>query len=205
MGFRTAYQQRRADLVAPDSVTPVYYRQPVAPVRMPPHERWAIPLFCSLHGEASLILAEKHDNKLKLLDSERLPDGLNLPSPDAGVGATLPPAVRLGELGIDGTGWCGCAWCRAKDGSPYGTNSVWFCTCQRCNWLPHCVGNRNGQFRTSCGHFVDLKSMTTYDTVPVQGWQGFNTARPAGLRQHPSPFPILPRLRFATKMATSGN
>jgi hypothetical protein len=190
MGVVDAYKKRRAALIASDRTAPVPHK--VAPS---PPDRIAVPQFCSLYGEYSVIMAEKHGNQLKLLYSEKLPDGLELPAPETGngfmqtTGGLLTSPAALGAFRIDGATWSGCAHCQANGSQTYGIYNVWWCSCLRCrdNLLFHCAGNRNGMFRKACGGFTTMDSLTNHDTVEVQGWPGFDAARPATLRQSPLP------------------
>jgi hypothetical protein len=124
-----------------------------------------IPLFCSLHGQYSLIVAEIHGDRLRLTGSERLPSG------NGGGGAMSPPA-GLGSFHTDGSGWQGCALCGARNAPAYNlTGWVWWCSCRKCNGLFHCTGNQAGQFRQACGGFTDMKSLVNHNSAPVQGWR----------------------------------
>jgi|SRR5271165_5951049 len=193
MGFRDTYRAERAKLLAaPDSATSVYYRQPVEPVRLPP-EPVLLPAFCNLHRQPALIVAERHDNQLKMIRSERVPSSFD--------GGSVPTPAGLGAFALNSAGWTGCAHCGAKSDPAYNVDSLWWCSCERCgdNVLFQCAGHRNGEFRCANGTLMNMHSINNHPTVAVQGWRSIGAAphQAAPVRREPLLFlapPPVPRI-----------
>lgn len=138
-----------------------------------------MPLFCSLHARFSLIVAEMHGDVLKFIGNEM---------PRSGFGGAVSSPFGVGAFrSSNGKNWAGCAHCGAQNAPAYNIRGhVWVCSCEHCNGLFHCAGNRDGQFRGACGRITTMWGPLV-DSFQVQGWNTAAALRPAPLDEQPSP------------------